>query len=308
MSAFIVEDETISAVLYFYQWAKMERTSTFIPDEALERYEDGTPIEPGLEDLGQIILDENYRAVNYRYRNETGKAHKFKLNKQFKALHQYKPTIEPLQCVKLINCIQYQLAEPDDYKSTKAYELLDLINSYAVESIPGYGDLPWSEPDDPRNPPRFRLNHSIKMIKNNTNLAVVCCDEEQQKRHSYRYLVQCSATPHTAFRTKEALYKYIDERGLRLDKELPEPGTWEVIDIIGTYREISHLSYDYFYDLRGVVCETRTLSNGRYTLARITDDYDGNRTVHTMNPNNKYRIEYDHQESEKLKNLGEVRA
>jgi hypothetical protein len=59
------------------------------------------------------------------------------------------------------------------------------------------------------------------------------------------------------------------------------------------------MSYDDFYDLPAII-ETRTLSNGRYTLARITEEEDGIRTVHTMNCNCKHRHEYDHTESRAL--------
>jgi hypothetical protein len=66
----------------------------------------------------------------------------------------------------------------------------------------------------------------------------------------------------------------------------------------GTYHHVMHLSYDTFYALQGE--RTRSLSNGDYTLAIITTDEDGTRTVNDLNPNCRDRKVFDYAESRAL--------
>lgn len=113
------------------------------------------------------------------------------------------------------------------------------------------------------------------------------------------------ATAHTAFATRAGLDRWLSERGLTLENELPAAGTSGFTRITGEYRTESHgafLSDDYRDGMGegdwpppGPMAATATLSNGRYTLALITEDGSGIRTVHTLNPNVKTRVEFDRQ-------------
>ena len=114
----------------------------------------------------------------------------------------------------------------------------------------------------------------------------------------YWYLVQDYYTSHTAFCRRESFLNYLEERGLALSEPLVEQGTYAYQVIIGGYDQVMHMSYDAFYALPAII-ETRTLSNGSYTLARITED-NGIRTVHTLNPNCEHRPEYDYFESKAI--------
>jgi hypothetical protein len=55
------------------------------------------------------------------------------------------------------------------------------------------------------------------------------------------------------------------------------------------------MSYDEFYALDGE--RSRDLSNGDWTLAIITKDEQGIKTVHTLNPNCRDRPVFDYRES-----------
>ncbi len=125
-------------------------------------------------------------------------------------------------------------------------------------------------------------------------LCVITFDQTLHDRScNYWYAVQSYATAHTAFHSQAGLYRWLEERGLELRGELPIAPTWGVTAIVGEYRQAHHLSYDAFYALPAII-ETKVMSNGDYTLGRITKDADGLRTVHYLNCNLKHRPVYDY--------------
>lgn len=119
--------------------------------------------------------------------------------------------------------------------------------------------------------------------------------EGHEKTCDYWYLVRTACFAHTAFNRRESLLQWLQERGLQLTQPLPEHGKFSTQDLAGTYRRETHMSYDEFYALKGY--RTRTLSNGDWVLAIVTDDPDGVKTVHTLNPNCRDRQVFDYRES-----------
>jgi hypothetical protein len=127
--------------------------------------------------------------------------------------------------------------------------------------------------------------------------------EQHERTCDYWFTVTSGATSLTAFSTRPGLDRWLSERGLSLEGELPEAGTSGFTRITGEYRSVSHGEHvsddpcagmresESWHALRPVMASA-TLSNGRYTLALITED-DGVRTVHTLNPNVKTRVEFD---------------
>ena len=128
--------------------------------------------------------------------------------------------------------------------------------------------------------------------------------EFHEKTCGYWFTVTNGATAHTAFATR-ALDRWLSERGLSLESELPAAGTWGTTRILGEYYEQSHGEFsatednpyrmvedDAWYQIKPIVI-TADMSNGDYTLALITED-DGVRTVHTLNPNVKTRLTVEH--------------
>jgi len=140
------------------------------------------------------------------------------------------------------------------------------------------------------------------MSKKNTNLHLTVLDEVQHGRTcGYWYVVTAHASPHTAFATERGLRRWMDERDLTLSKPLTAPGTWSTQDLFGSYVEEMHWDEAEFSALPAVI-ETRDLSNGNYVVARITEDKNGMRTVHTLNPNVKTRQVFDYAESRAMMN------
>lgn len=132
------------------------------------------------------------------------------------------------------------------------------------------------------------------------NLHLCTLNEDAHSRTcGYWYLIRKGGcTPHTAFANRTHLLRWLEERGLSLTEEMPAHGESSWQSIKGTYKSEMHGSYDKFFALRGY--RTRELSNGQYTLAIITTDEDGVRTVHTLNPNCRDRPVFDYFESRAL--------
>lgn len=127
---------------------------------------------------------------------------------------------------------------------------------------------------------------------------------EKVGRTPYPYIVINGAMSHTAFMTRAGLDRWLGERGLTLENDLPEEGTFGTTRVLGQYRTESHgmfsatsdephrmIEDDAWSQIRPVVI-TAAMSNGRWTLGLISEE-DGIRTVHTLNPNVKSRIQVD---------------
>ena len=134
------------------------------------------------------------------------------------------------------------------------------------------------------------------MRNTNSGMWAYAIDPEfRQRTHCgpYWYLVHAGAFSHTAFITRRGLNLWMDERGLKLENELPAQATHGASRIVGEYREAMHMDYNHFHALIPII-ETRALSNGEWTLAKITQDADGLRTVHTLNPNMRARQVFEY--------------
>lgn len=128
--------------------------------------------------------------------------------------------------------------------------------------------------------------------------------EQKARTCGYWYTITRDAMPHTAFRTKSALMAWLEDCGLSLSKPLPEKlGAYSSQFLIGKYHEKMHLDYNEFYSLPAIK-EIRCLSNGDWTLGRITES-DGMRTIHTLNPNCHHRPVFDYRTSQALQDAGE---
>jgi hypothetical protein len=147
---------------------------------------------------------------------------------------------------------------------------------------------------------------SYKQIHGNL-YATSLTPESHEKTCGYWFTVTSGGTAHTAFATRAGLDRWLSERGLSLERDLPEGGTFGLSRITGKYRTESHgeftgeghhMGEGDFYTLRPVAA-TAALSNGYYTLALITEE-DGIRTVHTLNPNVKTRVVFDHGKTDEL--------
>lgn len=126
--------------------------------------------------------------------------------------------------------------------------------------------------------------------------------EHRARTCSYWYTVTDGSTAHTAFRTRAALMRWLDRRGLGLTVALPDEGVPSSQRLAGSFRTAMHGDAVEFALLDGE--SGREMSNGRYPLAVFTKDADGIVMVHTLNPNCE-RIEFDDRSSRALEDAGQ---
>lgn len=138
------------------------------------------------------------------------------------------------------------------------------------------------------------------------HLSVSALNMEQALRTCgpYHFLVQENGlSGHTAFCTRAALERWADERGL--DLVVPEAlemdefgqGKTNTYFIERCYGTEMHMSMDEFYALPNIVVRSKALSNGDWVEAFITEQDDGMRVVHTLNPNVTDRRTFDWRET-----------
>lgn len=115
----------------------------------------------------------------------------------------------------------------------------------------------------------------------------LCCLTPTMRENTCSYwftLTTRVSTPHTAFRTRAALLKYLERRGLALSAPLPDDlGTHAWIPIVGEYVEIQHFNRASFDAVAGE--RFAALNNGAYRPAISESLPDGRRAIHRMNCN-----------------------
>lgn len=137
MSAYIVNDETISVIVKAFEIYQVSYraddyypSTRFILDANEQR-----------QAIGQSLLNQNYASVNFRY-GETNEAHKFEY-KDVNLLRNGK--IDTGLIVGCIDCYNYQACEMNDYFESRIfYSLKDLKDAMLVRYVKQDGfDIIW---------------------------------------------------------------------------------------------------------------------------------------------------------------------
>lgn len=127
MSAFTVNDKTIKALVGYYAFMRGGGS------DSCER----------LDEISQLLWDENYKSVNYRYR-ESNTAPPIKYDSSYAY---GKNRQAPIVVYKLAQCLAYQSCEHNSWESSEAKSILDAISSHALDSFlrscPEYENAPW---------------------------------------------------------------------------------------------------------------------------------------------------------------------
>jgi hypothetical protein len=135
MSAFMVSDKHIDALVIF---AVRHNVSFRVNGNRVN------VTKTNAEEIGQQLVDENFRSVNARYAERTegyfGKAPTYKIEIT-KALS--KPDLEPVVVIKQCHCYAYQACENDNWEQSAAFEIVNAIEAAAVRKLPGYDAAPW---------------------------------------------------------------------------------------------------------------------------------------------------------------------
>ena len=131
MSAFIVTDATISGMLQATTIRNSGSSYYYWRDKP--HYFNGHTQE-NIQAIGQKLVDENYRSINYRY-TENVKPHEY--------VHKEVNDRSAIEIIKLCNCYRYQTCETDDWEQTEAHAIFDTLRENAISNLPGYDEATW---------------------------------------------------------------------------------------------------------------------------------------------------------------------
>ena len=133
MSAYIISPEQIQAIV---TWAKKN---------------DSLPCRANPEEIAKVLAEANIASVEYRYPDLIGSS-----VQAFLSLSSNEEYIEECQrefpgllptaigVIKLINSLDYQSCEREDWEESLAYQYLNRMRTLATYNLPGYNDQPWS--------------------------------------------------------------------------------------------------------------------------------------------------------------------
>ena len=134
MSAYIVSDATIDALVTFAKsgsWTMVEGTE---------------------QAIGDLLVAENYKSVNYRY-GETDEPHKYTYHFMLTPANQ-----TPVVILKLCANYEYQACEHPEWEASKAHDIIKRIEAKAIRELPGYDDAPWGLYERQRTTGAVRLS------------------------------------------------------------------------------------------------------------------------------------------------------
>ena len=127
MSTYIVSDKHISAMLTSNKNRQYNESKSYYWNHERIYFVDH------LQQIGQKLLDENYKSFNARY-NRDDAPHSFVF---------YPVEMEPIEVVRLCHCYNYQACEHDGWDTSEAKEISRQIEHYAIKNVPGYEGAPW---------------------------------------------------------------------------------------------------------------------------------------------------------------------
>jgi hypothetical protein len=55
-----------------------------------------------------------------------------------------KCSVAAVEVLKLLDCLEYQSCERDDWETSEAHKLLDYIRAAAISALPGYEEAAWA--------------------------------------------------------------------------------------------------------------------------------------------------------------------
>ena len=141
MSAFVCEEDLFDALATY---ARLARISYYFNGNRHDMQD--------AKRIAQVLLDENQRSVNYRYREtDAAPAYTYRL---------YSGIMKPVQILKAANCLEYQSCETDDWDKSEAKQILEAIVAHAIRSLPGYEDAEHGMPANPN-----RKSHAPSVIE-----------------------------------------------------------------------------------------------------------------------------------------------
>lgn len=121
MSAYTLSNEHISAML------QAANFSDYAGDTCTYRFNGELHYMKGnIQEIGQKLLDENFRSVNFRYGDDMPSP---------KFSRKYTQDYTAAQIIKLCNCYDYQTCETPDWNETEAYAIYNALRERAISRL-----------------------------------------------------------------------------------------------------------------------------------------------------------------------------
>jgi hypothetical protein len=89
------------------------------------------------QELGQMLWTENFRSVNFLYRDERPEKQLYQPN-----FYSAK-VLDPVQALKAIACLEYQSCEHPDWEASEAHRFAEAFRCEAISRLPGYEEAAW---------------------------------------------------------------------------------------------------------------------------------------------------------------------
>ena len=130
MSAFVVSHDHIDALAF--NSGAMTREGYFWKGEWHKL--------TNWQEVGEILLAENVRSVNYRYSGQIeAEPYKFVYPSR---------RYTPVEIIRACDGYMYQACETPDWKQTQAYAIIHLIRERAIHRLDGYDAAQWEINDN----------------------------------------------------------------------------------------------------------------------------------------------------------------
>ena len=133
MSAFIVPDNHIHSILTY---AKKHLGKINYNERNVRLF--GSYANDEINELGQILVNANYRSVNTRYPKDN-----FFPTTPHKYNYRSVCDISAIEVIKACHCLDYQSCEFDGWEKSDAYKILQNIIQQATYKLENYESAPW---------------------------------------------------------------------------------------------------------------------------------------------------------------------
>ena len=145
MSAYVINKRNYDFLVSFLMSRRNQALYFNLTGEGHELINFSRPERPvdmeKIEAAIQILIDQNYASVNYRYKqNDIPEQYTFdRITQHIGRVES--PKIDPLTlCFTILSHYEYQACETPEFERSPAYVLITVIKDSLVRLLPGYED------------------------------------------------------------------------------------------------------------------------------------------------------------------------